>query len=111
MTVSPTSLTGGSIQNIDIEPTDPYLNSETSYTFNFTLSSSIDYRTESKIEIQMPDSIRFVGSYCSIEARSSTFSNSMSCNVIASDLFQLTYTFSNRDYKSGTPLSVRVSRI
>ena len=83
----------------------------TSYTFNFTPNSSIIRTTPAKITIDLPETLYFQNSVCSIDSRSSLFSNSMSCNL-SENSATLSYIFSNRpDYEGGTPLYVTLSDV
>ena len=83
----------------------------TNYEFVFTPSSSIPAYRQSKIEIDIPESLVFTNSYCSIVQRSSTFSNSMNCNIFGQKLI-LSYIFSNKPaFEGGTKLSVTIGEI
>ena len=83
----------------------------TNYEFVFTPSSDIPAYRQSKIEIDIPDSLTFTNSYCSVVEKSSSFSNSMNCNISGQKLI-LSYIFSNKPaYEGGTELSVTIGEI
>ena len=71
LTVTPDKLKGGLVNRVTVVPADYSINTATSYTFNFAPVSSIDSRTEAKIEIEIPNSLEFTRSSCSILNRSS----------------------------------------
>lgn len=71
LTVTPDQLKGGLVNMVSVVPADYSINTATSYTFNFAPVSSIDSRTEAKIEIEIPNSLEFTRSSCSILNRSS----------------------------------------
>lgn len=109
--IEASQLRGGKITNISIDPLDTLVSAVTSYKFNFTPASSIDRTREAKITIKLPETLAFSGSSCQVVARSSLFSNSMSCNL-SENTATLSYIFSNRpDYQGGTPLSVTLKSI
>ena len=111
LTVKAEQLKGGFITNASVVPTNPLVGANTAYTFTFTPVSSIDSRSEAKIEIELPIQISLTTSSCQIIARSAAFSSQMSCTPSGNKLI-LSYIFSNKpDYQGGAPLSVTISEI
>ena len=101
----------GDISNVEISAGTNEVQAVTSYEFVFAPSSDIPAYRQSKIEIDIPDSLAFTNSYCTIEAQSSDFSNSMSC-AISGQRLTLSYIFSNKPaYEGGTELSVTIGEI
>ena len=111
LTITEDQLSGGLIYDIDISPADTMVSAETAYTFAFTPASNIDSSTQAKLTIELPGTLAFTGSTCTIDARSSQFSFSMFCRLDG-NLIELNYIFSNKpDYVGGDPLSVTISEI
>lgn len=110
LTVKPNQMRGGIIKDISIQPKNAFVNQATSYVFMFTPVSSIDPRTESKVEITVPSTVKFVNGNCQIDDRSSYFSSSMACSLEGSTIV-LYYAFSNKGLQGDTPLYVSISSI
>lgn len=111
LSIESEQLQGGPITNISIEAQDTLISAQTAYNLNFTPASSISSSTEAKITIEFPGTLDFESNRCSILSRSSSFSNSMSCNL-SGNTVTLSYIFANRpDFVGGTPLSVTISEL
>ena len=102
----------GVIRSALVTAFDRLINASTVYTFSFVPVTDIPASTPARIQIDIPPSVTLTNNACSITARSSAFSNRMSCNAVSSTRFVLSYVFSNRpDYTAGTLLSVSIGEI